>query len=58
MKKLLNIIKVNITEIYLGTLLFLALPLTIASYLDWRAALISSILFQCTVIILYVVRNK
>lgn len=58
MKHLLQRIKDNLTEIYLGALLFVGLPVVIAFYLDWRAGLLASILIQSTITILYIARSK
>lgn len=58
MKHLLKQIKDNLIEIYLGALLFILLPLTVAFYFDWKAGLISSIVLQISFIIFYIVRSK
>lgn len=58
MNNLLKRIKDNLTEIYLGALLFVALPLVVSFYFDWRAGIVSSIILQVAVIILYIARSK
>lgn len=56
--KLLQQIKDNLTEIYLGLLLFVGVPTVLAFYLDWRAGVLASILLQSTAIILFWVKGN
>lgn len=57
----MHIIKVlagNITEIWLGCLLFIALPLTIGLYTDYRGFLATTFLAQTIVLILFVYKES
>lgn len=56
--KLLQQIKENLAEIYLGLLLFVGVPTILAFYFDWRAGVLASILIQSTVIILFWVKGN
>lgn len=58
MKNLLQLIKEQLKDIYLGALLFVLLPIMVAFYFDWRAGVLSSIVLQIAFTIFYIVRSK
>lgn len=52
-KSSLNYIRQNITELWLGLLLFVGLPAVVGFYTDWRGALATSLIAQTIVLTLY-----
>lgn len=52
-KNVITVVKENLTELYLGLLLFAGVPLIGLLYLDLRAFIALTILFQTIILFLY-----
>lgn len=57
-KTFLDRVKDNFTEIWLGTILFVGLPVVLALYLDWRAGVALSLVLQAIIFLLVIHRGN
>lgn len=58
LKKLHKYIKKNATELWLGTMLFIGVPVSVGMYTDYRGAIATTVFTQTVVLVLFVYKGN